>query len=277
MLNASTILQKAVEYRIDLNTAPIIDILPIYKIALKETERELDISDNTKISMNEIDILEGDLRQVIASLHDLRDDLTKKLDAVVNYNTTHTQLVTKFYKSLKYIDRAKRKIREALDELYTASDMLTLQKERSFRKCFRDFKSDLSEASSALSMLEFDIKQINTDETLINIIKNSRLETENVNSIVLTSKFINYSSKIIRILLMEGFDDGHLTALCFDHFREVFEEFTNNMDKSTKIAHLMIYCSRKGQMEALLKLIEREVPEKYNQYKENLVNSQHNK
>ena len=67
-----------------------------------------------------------------------------------------------------------------------------------------------------------------------------------------------------------AFSDGELTALCFDNFRPVYEDFTSGMSKGDKIQRLLNYCDRHVQVEDLLAAVEKANPVQYRRFEGNL-------
>mgnify|MGYP001032062918 CR=1 FL=1 len=67
----------------------------------------------------------------------------------------------------------------------------------------------------------------------------------------------------IRRFLLNHFDDGELNGLCFDHFHEVYQDFTADMTLSQKGLLLLGYCQRRDLLPALLAILKRERPEPY--------------
>lgn len=67
----------------------------------------------------------------------------------------------------------------------------------------------------------------------------------------------------IRLFLIEFFNDEDLNSLCFDHFREVYNNFTADMPISRKARELIDYCIRRDRLPELLVIIQRERPEPY--------------
>jgi Effector-associated domain 7 len=275
MLQLSIISQRASNGGIDLSRAAIKDILPIYKNALEDVERILDKTDNSTITKNEINILEMDLRQIVATLHDLRDNVSTHLSKNLKASKIHDETIIKSLKSIRSIEHVKEKIRMALDELDTASDMLDAKKSVAFRRCFRHFKSCLSQASTALILLEVDVEEEILDQLIIQVTSLGIGGEQQKLQIDYDSKdkriFIDYNSENIRDLLKACFDDGTLTYFCFDHFREVHDAFTNTMDKLAKIQQLIEYCFRKLLTKDLLAKIEEYFPERYHEYKNKLI------
>jgi hypothetical protein len=65
----------------------------------------------------------------------------------------------------------------------------------------------------------------------------------------------------LRAALLSAFSDDELRALCFDHFRPVYEQITVGMTKGQIVQLLLDYCSRRpGALAALVSVIERERP-----------------
>ena len=60
------------------------------------------------------------------------------------------------------------------------------------------------------------------------------------------------STANIRKFLTECFSDEELTTLCFDYFRDVYEEFARGMTKGEKIQLLLDRCVRREAMPNLL-------------------------
>ena len=56
----------------------------------------------------------------------------------------------------------------------------------------------------------------------------------------------------IRKFLTELFNDEELTSLCFDYFRNVYDDFALGMSKGQKIQRLIEYC---GHREAIPNLL----------------------
>ena len=69
-----------------------------------------------------------------------------------------------------------------------------------------------------------------------------------------------YDTEAIRELLTDSFSAAELDNLCFDHFREVYEQYTPEMDRPARIQRLIEYCDRRGQFEKLLDVIEKVRP-----------------
>ena len=74
----------------------------------------------------------------------------------------------------------------------------------------------------------------------------------------------------MRDLLTAAFSDGELTTLCFDHFRQVYEDFASGMSKGDKILRLLDHCIRHEQIEALLAAVQRANPTQYERFEDQL-------
>lgn len=77
-----------------------------------------------------------------------------------------------------------------------------------------------------------------------------------------------YNTEAVRDMLTAAFDDEGLTALCYDHFRPVYDDFSVGMSKRHKIHRLLDYCERHLQMGKLLTLIEKHNPDQYARFKD---------
>ncbi len=71
------------------------------------------------------------------------------------------------------------------------------------------------------------------------------------------------SSADIRQFLIEAFSDEELSTLCFDYFRDVYDDFASGMTKGQKIQLLIERCERRGVLPNLLAAIQRARPEQY--------------
>ena len=67
----------------------------------------------------------------------------------------------------------------------------------------------------------------------------------------------------IRQFLTESFSDEELATLCFDYFRDVYDDFASGMTKGQKIQLLIERCERRGILPNLLAAIQRARPEQY--------------
>lgn len=64
----------------------------------------------------------------------------------------------------------------------------------------------------------------------------------------------------LRKFLIECYDDAELTRLCFDHFHDVFQDFTADATKGQKALQLIGFCQRRGLMPDLMSVLEEERP-----------------
>jgi hypothetical protein len=67
----------------------------------------------------------------------------------------------------------------------------------------------------------------------------------------------------VRALLTEGLTDQELDALCFDHFRRVYDGFSSGMGKGQKVQGLIEHCVRHDELSHLLDLVRRHNPAQY--------------
>ncbi len=75
-----------------------------------------------------------------------------------------------------------------------------------------------------------------------------------------------WHTEAIRALLVAALDDQTLTALAFDHFRAVHDDFSDGLTRSHKIQILLEYCLRHNQVELLLAQLQRLNPHQYRQH-----------
>jgi hypothetical protein len=80
-----------------------------------------------------------------------------------------------------------------------------------------------------------------------------------------------WNTAAIRQLLTAALDDQTLTALAFDHFRSVHDQFSDGLTRSHKIQLLLDYCTRHNQIEKLLNQIEYLNPTQYRQHQPHLT------
>lgn len=67
----------------------------------------------------------------------------------------------------------------------------------------------------------------------------------------------------IRRFVGEFFDDEELAALCFDHFPEVYRNFSAGMSHQARVLALVDYCRRRERLPALLAALRQERPEAF--------------
>jgi hypothetical protein len=82
-----------------------------------------------------------------------------------------------------------------------------------------------------------------------------------------TARLSQWDTAAIRDLLTAAFSDEELTTLCFDHFRPVYENFSAGMTKGQKIQHLLDYCTRQSQIDALLRHVQQRNPAQYARFR----------
>lgn len=70
-------------------------------------------------------------------------------------------------------------------------------------------------------------------------------------------------TKTIRQFLNDYFNDSEFTTFCFDYFLNVYQNFTDGMNKGQKIQLLLDYCLRQGKMPHLLANLQKERSEQY--------------
>ena len=75
-----------------------------------------------------------------------------------------------------------------------------------------------------------------------------------------------YNTAVIRDLLTAALDDETLTALCFDHFRPVYDQFAAGMSRPDKIQRLLDHCHRHDGFALLLTHIEARNPTQHAQF-----------
>jgi len=67
----------------------------------------------------------------------------------------------------------------------------------------------------------------------------------------------------IRRFLADHYSADELDGLCFDHFPEVYRDFTREMTATRKGLMLLDYCQNRDRLPVLLALLERERPEPF--------------
>lgn len=75
-----------------------------------------------------------------------------------------------------------------------------------------------------------------------------------------------WSRATLRHLLDDAFSDETLTALCFDNFPAVYDNFAAGMSKGQKVLLLLDYCFRQNQVSALLDAVAAANPEQFARY-----------
>jgi hypothetical protein len=74
------------------------------------------------------------------------------------------------------------------------------------------------------------------------------------------------STATVRALLNEALTDQELDALCFDHFRPVYDGFSSGMGKGQKVQYLIEHCVRHDELPRLLDLLHRINPTQYDRF-----------
>jgi hypothetical protein len=85
---------------------------------------------------------------------------------------------------------------------------------------------------------------------------------------------MNPDTSKIRQFLRDRFDDEELTAFCFDHFHEVYQNFTEGMTKKRKIQLLLEHCQRQEKLPPLLSALKQARPELYKLELGEVINTQ---
>jgi competence ComEA-like helix-hairpin-helix protein len=67
----------------------------------------------------------------------------------------------------------------------------------------------------------------------------------------------------IRIFLVKCFSDEELKELCFDHFIEVYQNFSDSESKRSKALKLIDYCHNHGTVPELLSVLRQLRPEQF--------------
>src|SRR5262245_42334931 len=77
-----------------------------------------------------------------------------------------------------------------------------------------------------------------------------------------------YNLANIRDLLIQGFDDGELRALCFDMttFRPVYDQLGNSTGKAEIVAKLLEHADKTIQLDSLLALARERNPARYQRH-----------
>jgi DNA uptake protein ComE-like DNA-binding protein len=66
-----------------------------------------------------------------------------------------------------------------------------------------------------------------------------------------------------RQFVLAAFNDEELQELCFDHFPDVYRDFTDGMSTSQKVIRLIGYCDRRGLLPKLMKVLAKQRPVLY--------------
>ncbi len=71
------------------------------------------------------------------------------------------------------------------------------------------------------------------------------------------------STAHVRQFLFDAFSDQDLTTLCFDYFRQVYDDLSQGMTKGQKIQCLIEYCERREEMPRLLAALQQARPKQF--------------
>jgi competence ComEA-like helix-hairpin-helix protein len=69
----------------------------------------------------------------------------------------------------------------------------------------------------------------------------------------------------IRRFLIDSFSDEELKELCFDHFMEVYQNFTAGESKRSRALQLITYCRNHGTVPELMSVLRQLRPEPFEQ------------
>jgi Effector-associated domain 7 len=87
---------------------------------------------------------------------------------------------------------------------------------------------------------------------------------------------MNYSLYKIRVLIDGAFRDEDLKIICFDHFYQIYNDFTAGQNKSDRIITLVDHAHRQGQISILLGIVKCKNPHAYQEYI-NQIDTLHNR
>ncbi|MFN8453710.1 MAG: SUMF1/EgtB/PvdO family nonheme iron enzyme [Anaerolineae bacterium] len=82
-----------------------------------------------------------------------------------------------------------------------------------------------------------------------------------------------YNTAALRRLLLQAFSDEEFTIFCYDHFREVRQQFTTGMTFLAKTQLLIEHCERTNAFPHLLPLLAEANPAKYTEFADSLQKS----
>ena len=81
------------------------------------------------------------------------------------------------------------------------------------------------------------------------------------------SKEVRPNDDHLRDLVNAVLSDEALTALCFNHFRPVYDKFSARMTRTTKVQRLLDYVNQQGQVGQLLAQLEKINPVEVKRYR----------
>jgi len=80
-----------------------------------------------------------------------------------------------------------------------------------------------------------------------------------------------YNTAALRDLISAALTEDELTALAFDYFRPVANQFTAGQTRNQRVQLLLEHAERSGQMARLAALIQEIAPARYREYAERLL------
>jgi len=98
----------------------------------------------------------------------------------------------------------------------------------------------------------------------------ARVDNQSAGSMPHGSDAPAWDTEVLRELLTAAFSDEELIALCFDHFRPVYQNFAGGMSKGDKIQRLLDHCMREHRLDQLVQIIAERRPMQYRQYADRL-------
>jgi tetratricopeptide (TPR) repeat protein len=130
-------------------------------------------------------------------------------------------------------------------------------------------KTSLINALSLAGKLnrDWDVREIKTKlDSLVSRSSDSRPDTSETTSVKSSQTKLLWPTERIRQMLIEGFNDSDLVVLCFDHFKSVYEDFTDGMTKGQKVQLLLDYCTRQSEIEQLLVAAKKANPWQFDRF-----------
>jgi Effector-associated domain 7 len=74
---------------------------------------------------------------------------------------------------------------------------------------------------------------------------------------------MGFTSAEVRDFMHDALDDEELTTLCFDYFREAYDDFSAGMSKGEKIQRLIEYCQRRNLVPGLFLALQQARPQQF--------------
>src|SRR4051794_27812652 len=81
---------------------------------------------------------------------------------------------------------------------------------------------------------------------------------------------MEYNAAAVRELLDVAFSDDGLSTFCFDHFREVYDQFAAGQTKGQRVRMLVEYVNRQRELDKLLAAVRKANPKAYAEYEPRL-------